>query len=189
MLRRAYDRAMELAAIATARAALAGVSFIESSVFPIPPDVMLVPMALAKPEKRGFMPGFAPSPPCSAGSSAISSAPSSSTSIGKWPILRFTAMATCLRGFPRGLCRIWRLDRVFAGFTPFPFKIITIASGLTPARLSWSSCWQASPRERLRFFVVAGLLYWFGRADQGLHRALSRLLFTIGSSCCCSAAS
>ena len=48
MLRRAYDKTMELAAHRHAPWALAGVSFIESSVFPIPPDVMLIPMVLAE---------------------------------------------------------------------------------------------------------------------------------------------
>ena len=59
MLRRAYDKTMELAAHRNAPWALAGVSFIESSVFPIPPDVMLIPMVLAERRKAWLFAGIA----------------------------------------------------------------------------------------------------------------------------------
>ena len=62
MLRPLYDKVIVLSASRHALPALATVSFAESSFFPVPPDVLLVPMALARPERARLTPSSAPLP-------------------------------------------------------------------------------------------------------------------------------
>ena len=59
MMRRLYDWMMRMAVHPNAPRALFGIAFVESSVFPIPPDVMLVPMILPNATRLGRMPMFA----------------------------------------------------------------------------------------------------------------------------------
>ena len=160
MLRRLYDWTMSLAAGRHAPPALAAVSFAESSFFPIPPDVMLIPMVIARREAAwrfaliatvasvvgglfGYLIGLALFEP-----------------VAK-PILEFYHYADEFAEF-RSVFDEWGLLIVFiAGFTPFPYKVITIASGL--AGIALLPFILASVVSRgARFFIVAALLYFFG---------------------------
>lgn len=61
-MKKLYDWTMSLAASPHATWALGAIAFAESSFFPVPPDVILVPMTLAQPKRLGLMRRFAPSP-------------------------------------------------------------------------------------------------------------------------------
>lgn len=160
MLRRAYDKTMELAAHRNAPWALAGVSFIESSVFPIPPDVMLIPMVLAERRKAWLFAGIATVASVLGGIFGYIIGYFLFETIGQ-PILNFYGYGHAFEDFARRYNE-WGAWIVFiAGVTPFPYKVITIASGVT--QLNFFVFMLASVAARgLRFFLVAALLYWFG---------------------------
>lgn len=165
MLRTLYDKTLDAAAHRHAKWWLALVSFIESSVFPIPPDVMLIPMVLA--DRRRWLQVAAI---CTAASVAGGLA---GYAIG---LLLFDTVGQALLdlyGYGEKFASFteryheWGAWTVFgAGVTPFPYKVITIASGV--AKLDILVFVVASVLARgLRFFVVAALLWRFGPAIRG----------------------
>lgn len=160
MLRRAYDKTMELAAHRNAPWALAGVSFIESSVFPIPPDVMLIPMVLAERRKAWLYAGICTFASVVGGIFGYLIGYFLFETVGQ-PILSFYGYTEAFESFAKRYNDYGAWIVFIAGVTPFPYKVITIASGVT--QLNFFVFMVASVLARgLRFFVVAGLLYWFG---------------------------
>ena len=177
MIRPLYNWTMSLAASKHAMWALAAVSFIESSFFPIPPDVLMIPMIIAAPTKAwriaavctiasvlgamlGYFIGFG-----------------LFETIGQ-PILDFYGKADDFAAFSvrYNEMGIWAV--LFAGVTPFPFKVITIASGVTampviPFILS------AIVARALRFFLIATLLYYFGAPIRDFIEKYLGLVFTV----------
>ncbi len=160
MLRSTYDWVMGLAARRDAIWVLAAIAFIESSVFPIPPDVLLIPMVLAARDRAwryaavctiasvlGGMLGYA------IGFYLFEAA-------GQ-PLLELYGYAAKFDEF-RGRYNEWGAWIVFiAGLTPFPYKVITIASGVTELDLAVFTVSSVLARG-LRFFIVAALLWWLG---------------------------
>jgi membrane protein YqaA with SNARE-associated domain len=154
MLRRLYDWTMGLAAKKHADWGLAGISFAESSIFPIPPDILLIPMVLAQRHRActvmSVIGGFA------------------GYAIGYFlfeaiglPIIEFYGYSDKFTEFSGHYNEYGAWIVFAAGVTPFPYKIITIASGVTG--LSLPIFLVASVLARgLRFFIVAGALWYFG---------------------------
>jgi membrane protein YqaA with SNARE-associated domain len=159
MLRRLYDSVLRLAASPRAPAALFVVSFLESSFFPVPPDAMLAPMVLTRPEKAwryalictvasvlGGMLGYA---------------------IGFY-LDGFATWLLALIGHAEGPAVFqawfekWGLWVILIkGLTPIPYKLVTIASGL--AHFSFLTFVIASIVTRgARFFMVAYVVKTFG---------------------------
>lgn len=160
MLRRLYDRVMDLAAHRQALWALMGVSFIESSVFPIPPDVMLIPMILAERAKAWFYAAMTTLSSVIGGAAGYAIGFFLFELVGQ-PILDFYGMTAKFDSFASGYNEYGAWIVLFAGVTPFPYKVITIASGAT--QLNFAIFMLASLAARgLRFYLVATLLYWFG---------------------------
>lgn len=160
MLRALYDWVLRLAAHPRAPWALAGVSFAESSFFPIPPDAMLIPMCLARPDKAyryalictvasviGGILGYV---------------------IGYYlfdavaqPVLRAYGYVDALARFEAwyGQWGAWLI--LIKGLTPIPYKIVTIASGA--AKFDFLVFLLCSIITRgARFFLVAALIRKFG---------------------------
>jgi membrane protein YqaA with SNARE-associated domain len=159
MLRRLYDSLMGLAASRRAPLWLAVVSFVESSVFPAPPDLMLAPMVLAKPEHAwrnaaictlasvaggmlGYAIGYFLDP------------------VGR-AILNMMGQSGALESFQAWYAQ-WGLAVILIkGLTPIPYKLVTIASGL--AHFNFGMFVVASVATRgARFFLVAALLKFYG---------------------------
>ncbi len=161
-LGRLFNRVMALSRHRHAMAALAGVSFVESSVFPIPPDAMLVPMVLSKPRQAFWIATV-----CTV-ASVLGGMLGYYIGYGLWQAIGNPIMT--MYGYDENFKRFaenyneWGAWIVFsAGITPFPYKVITIASGL--AHLDLVTFIVASVLSRgLRFFGIACLLYWFGDA-------------------------
>lgn len=168
-----YRRAMVWSRHPHAPWYLGGMSFAESSFFPIPPDVMLAPMCLAQPRQAwrlallttlasvaGGLFGYA------IGHFAIDAVLPWLQDGRYWP-----AYQTAVAWFER-----WGFWAVFiAGFSPIPYKVFTIAAGaLSLALLPFVA---ASLIGRgARFFLVAGLMAWGGeRMEAALHRHMDRL--------------
>ena len=160
MLRRLYDWTMGLAARRHALSAMAAVSFVESSFFPIPPDVLLIPMVLAAPRRAWLIATVCTVASVLGGAFGYAIGLFLLEAIGQ-PILDLYGHGDSFAAFAAAFNEQgWWL--VFgAGLTPFPYKVITIASGATG--LNFLTFMVASVAARGgRFFIVAGLLYFFG---------------------------
>ncbi len=166
MLRRLYDWTMGLAGHRHAVGALACVSFIESSVFPIPPDVLLIPMVLAARRRAWLIAAVCTLASVAGGAAGYGIGFFLFEGIGR-PLLEFYGYMADFAAFQAQFNEWGAWIVAGAGLTPFPYKVITIASGVTA--LDPLVFMVASLLSRgLRFFLLAGLLWYFGPAIRGL---------------------
>lgn len=159
-----YDWSMQVSRSKYALLFLIAIAFIESSFFPIPPDVFLIPMVLACRKKAWLY----------AGACTVASVLGGyfGYGIGMFlydlvavPILNFYGYMQQFDEF-RHYYNEWGAWIVLgAGVTPFPYKVITIASGITHLDLFTFTIASILSRG-LRFFLVAGLLWYFGAKIQ-----------------------
>jgi membrane protein YqaA with SNARE-associated domain len=170
---RLYDKVMSWSAHRHAPRYLAGLSFAESSFFPIPPDVMLAPMSLARPEKAwhyaslttiasvvGGIVGYL------IGMFAFSFIEPVLHDLGYWD--KFLKVKEWFDA--------WGFWAIFiAGFSPIPYKIFTISAGVIS--MSFFPFVLASAIGRGgRFYLVAGLMKWGGASmEQTLRAYIDRL--------------
>jgi len=160
VLQKLYDRTIALSAHRHALLALALISFIESSVFPIPPDVLLIPMVLAARDRAWIIAGVATAASVAGGFAGYAIGSVFFEGLGQ-PILDFYGYTEKFREFA-DLYNEWGIWIVGgAGFTPFPYKVITIASGVTGLDLTEFGIASLVSRGA-RFFLVAALLWKFG---------------------------
>jgi membrane protein YqaA with SNARE-associated domain len=161
MLRRLYDWVMGLAASRHAPASLFAISFAESSFFPIPPDVMLAPMVLARPDRAWRYAAL-----CTLASvlgGMLGYAIGYFLSDVALMLMKATGHAEGLASFQcwYGRFGVWVI--LIKGLTPIPYKLVTIASGL--AHFSFPIFVIASAVTRsARFFLVAGVVKKVGPA-------------------------
>lgn len=141
---------------------LAFISFIESSFFPIPPDILLIPMILAARDKAWFYAGV-----CTL-ASVLGGYLGYAIGYGFYETLGAPIVASY--GYEDQFLRFqdryheWGAWIVaMAGLTPFPYKIITIASGVVNLDMFTFSIASLLSRGA-RFFLVAALLWWMGPA-------------------------
>ena len=160
MLRRTYDRTMALADHPQAMWWLALVAFVEASVFPIPPDVLMIPMILARPNRAFAIAGVALVASVLGGLLGYAIDALAYDSIGQ-PILSTMGKAEAMETFRVKFNDFGFWAVLTAGVTPFPYKVITIMSGWTGMPLVTFIATSILARS-LRFFVVAGLLWAFG---------------------------
>ena len=144
---------------------LAVVSFVESSFFPIPPDVLLVPLVIAQRDRAWFIAFVCTAASVAGGMLGYLIGAALYDTIGV-ALLEFYGYLAKFTEF-QSLYNEWGAWIVFgAGITPFPYKVITIASGVT--RLDLFVFVVASVLARgIRFFAVAGLLWWWGPQIRG----------------------
>ncbi|MDJ0628267.1 MAG: YqaA family protein [Rhodobacter sp.] len=177
MVRRLYDWTVSLAASRNALWALAIVAFLESSVFPIPPDILMIPMILAAPSRAFLIAGVALAASVLGGLLGYYIGYGLFETVGG-PVLEFYGKEAYFDEF-RARYNDWGAWAVLvAGVTPFPYKVITILSGATA--LSLPVFIAASILARgLRFFVVAGLLWKYGEPIRYFIERRLGLMFTI----------
>ena len=166
MLKKIYDKTLELASHKSSNFYLSIISFIESSFFPIPPDVMIIPMSLAK--KHEYLKIF-----------FIATLFSSLGGLfGYFIGSLFTDKAIILLGFygyedqvlhlknqlnsKSGVYSLWLGTLFLAGFTPLPFKIFTITSGIINFNI-FAFLIICLISRGLRFFIVAYFSVKFGK--------------------------
>ena len=159
MFRKLYDWVFALARSRHATPALAVVSFAESSFFPVPPDVMLAPMILARPEKAYFY-AFVCTVASVLGGILGYAIGYYLTDLGLW-LMSLLGHADGLEEFQHWFDR-WGLAVILIkGLTPVPYKLVTIASGL--AAFSFPVFVAASVVTRGgRFFLEAWILRRWG---------------------------
>jgi membrane protein YqaA with SNARE-associated domain len=140
--------------------ALAIVSFVESSFFPIPPDVLMIPMILAAPRKAWLIAGVALVSSVLGGLLGYAIGAFAYDQIGQ-PILAALGKGDAAAAFSTKFNDFGFWAVLGAGVTPFPYKVITIMSGWTGMPIATFMATSILARG-LRFFVVAALLYHFG---------------------------
>lgn len=160
MLRRLYDRIMQLAEGPEAMKWLALVSFAESSFFPVPPDAMIVPMVLARPERAWRIAAVCTLASVVGGFFGYAIGYFLFETVGQ-PIVDFYGLQSAFLKFHDEF-REWGLWIILIkGLTPIPYKIVTIASGVAHFDLLVFALASLATRGA-RFFLVAALLRAFG---------------------------
>ena len=162
MLQRLYTWVMRLAASRHATLALFCIAFAESSFFPIPPDILLIPMMLARPREAWRLAAYCTLASVAGGLLGYAIGYYGFDLIGR-PILEFYHAMGRYDALKAGFDRwgVWII--IIKGMTPIPYKLVTIASGV--AHFDLVAFVGASIISRsLRFFLLAALLWWFGPA-------------------------
>ena len=160
MVRAIYDWMLDMSASPNAMWFLALVAFAESSFFPIPPDIMLIPMILALPDKAWRIAGLATVSSVVGGFFGYGIGVFFFDLIAK-PILTFYGYMQQFDVF-KEYYHQWGAWIVFgAGITPFPYKVITIASGVVHLDLLTFAIASLVARG-MRFYLVAWLLKKYG---------------------------
>ena len=160
MIRALYDFTLSLAEHPKAIWALALVAFAESSVFPIPPDVLLIPLIIANPRKAWLFATVTLVASVLGGLAGYAIGHFAFEQIGR-PILDALGKAEAIEAYAHKFNNVGFWAVLAAGVTPFPFKVITIMSGATAMPLSVFIPTAILARG-LRFFAVAALLRIFG---------------------------
>ncbi|QDC09583.1 DedA family protein [Oceanicola sp. D3] len=177
MLRSLYDWTISLATSRYALWALAVVAFIESSVFPIPPDVLMIPMILATPHRSWVIAGVATVSSVLGGLLGYAIGALLFDSVGQ-PILAALGKGDAVAEFNTRFNDFGFWAVLTAGLTPFPFKVITIMSGWTGMPLATFIITSIIARG-LRFFIVAALLWKFGTPIRDFIEKRLGLMFTL----------
>ena len=177
MIRKLYDWTMSLADHPRALWVLAFVSFIESSVFPIPPDVLMIPMILARPSRAFVIAGVAMVASVLGGMLGYIIGAFAFETIGE-PILSALGKEAAAVRFNERFNDLGFWPVLIAGLTPFPYKIITIMSGWSAMPLGTFIITSIIARG-LRFFAVAGLLWYFGAPVREFIEKRLGLMFTL----------
>ena len=164
MLNILYEKSLKLAAHKNSKKFLAIISFIESSFFPIPPDVMIVPMVIAK--KNDYLKIFLIATLFSTLGGVLGYFIGSYFLDIGMRVVDFYGYEDKVLDLKESLTRgsglyIWLATLFLAGFTPLPFKVFTITSGIIGFNL-FIFLFICLISRGLRFFIVSYLSYKFG---------------------------
>ncbi|MCZ8375134.1 MAG: DedA family protein [Beijerinckiaceae bacterium] len=160
MFKQLYDWTIGLANSRRAPQALAAVSFAESSFFPVPPDVMLVPMTMARPERAWQYAAICTLASVLGGIAGYLIGALLYDTLGAW-LIRLYGYGDKMDAFRALYQQHGHWIILIKGFTPIPFKLITIASGLAGYDFLMFVLLSAITRGA-RFFLVAGVMNRFG---------------------------
>ena len=177
MLRRLYDWTISMAAHRHALWVLAAVAFVESSVFPIPPDILMIPMILAARHRAFLIAAVCTASSVLGGLLGYGIGALAFEQLGR-PILESLGKAGAMEEFATRFNDFGFWSVLVAGVTPFPYKVITIMSGWTAMPLDTFMLTSVLARG-LRFFVVAALLWRFGAPIRDLIERRLGLMFTL----------
>jgi membrane protein YqaA with SNARE-associated domain len=160
MLDRLYSRALALAASRYAMLAMAAISFAESSFFPLPPDILLIPMTLAQPRRAWLTAGVCTLSSVLGGFVGYAIGYFLFDAVGR-PVLEFYHAMDRYEALKAAFAEWGAWIIILKGLTPIPFKLVTIASGVAHFDLLAFTLASLVSRS-LRFFLLAALLWWFG---------------------------
>lgn len=177
MIRALYDWTLRLAEHPRALWALAIVAFIESSVFPIPPDILMIPMILAAPRRAFVIAGVATLSSVLGGMFGYWIGAVLFDTVGL-PVLEFYGKTANFDTFRETYNQWGAWAVLIAGVTPFPYKVVTILSGSTGLDI-WVFTFASVVARGLRFFIVAALLWKFGAPIRDFIERRLGLMFTL----------
>lgn len=160
MLRRIYDWCIAAADKPYALWMLTGVSFAESSFFPVPPDIMLIPMSLAKPHRAWLYATVCTAASVAGGVLGYSIGALLYDSIGQW-LIGLYGYGDKVEAFRSSYAQYGAWIILLKGLTPIPYKIVTITSGFAGYNL-WLFVLFSIIARGGRFFGAALLMNRFG---------------------------
>jgi len=173
MLRRLYDWCVASAGKPYASWIMGVVSFAESSFFPVPPDAMLIPMALARPDKAWFFATVCTVTSVLGGLVGYFIGAVLYDSVGHW-LIQLYGYGNKVEAFREAYAQWGTLLILVKGVTPIPYKIVTITSGFAGYPVVMFILCSIVARG-MRFYLVAFLLNRYG--DRARHIIEERLTF------------
>ena len=177
MLRKIYSNTLQLAERKSANYFLALVSFVESSIFPIPPDLLIIPMVLAKPNKAFLIAGIATLFSALGGLLGYLIGYFLWVEIGEI-ILNVFHLENDFEKIREHYNEVGSLAVLAASITPFPYKVITLFSGFVAMNLFTFLMISLFGRG-LRFFILAGLIFYFGEKARFFIEKYLNVLFIL----------
>ena len=170
-----YDRAMHWSRHAHAPRYLAGLTFAESSFFPVPPDVMLAPMVLARRERAWYLATLTTGASVLGGLFGYLIGMYLYNHVGERVVEFYHAEEAFIELHSWfEAYGIWVI--LVAGFTPIPYKLFTITAGILSMTLVPFLLFSLVGRGA-RFFLVAALIFWGG---EPLERVIRKYIDLIG---------
>jgi membrane protein YqaA with SNARE-associated domain len=160
LLRRLYDRCIAAAGKPHATWTMGAVSFAESSFFPIPPDIMLVPMALARPDRAYRLAAWCSIMSVAGGVLGYAIGALLYDSVGQW-VMHVYGYGSKVEEFRAAYAQWGAWIILLKGLTPIPYKIVTITSGFAGYNLGLFILFSLITRSA-RFFVLAFLIDRYG---------------------------
>ena len=176
-MKKLYDWTLRMSDHPRALWVLAFIAFLESSVFPIPPDVLMIPMILANPRRAWLIAGVATLASVVGGMLGYAIGAFAFDTIGE-PILTSMGKAHAMEEFNQTFVDAGFWAVLGAGITPFPYKVITIMAGWTGMPLATFAVTSGIARA-FRFFVLAILLWYFGPPIRTFIEKRLGLMFTL----------
>lgn len=177
LLKSLYNWTLSLARHPNALVALALVAFVESSIFPIPPDVLMIAMIIAQPNRAFVIALVATIASVAGGLAGYWIGQEAFETVGR-PILSLYGKESYFAEFQSRYNEWGAWAVLIAGVTPFPYKVITILSGATGLSLTVFMVASLIARS-LRFFLVAFLLWKFGSPLRDFIERRLGLMFTV----------
>jgi membrane protein YqaA with SNARE-associated domain len=171
LLRRLYDWCMGAADKPHAIWTMGAVSFAESSFFPVPPDVMLIPMALARPDRAYLLATWCTITSVAGGMVGYAIGALLYGSLGAW-LIHFYGYGGKVEAFREAYAQWGAWIILLKGLTPIPYKVVTITSGFAGYNFGLFVVFSIIARAT-RFFVLAFLLHRYG--EQARHIIEKRL--------------
>jgi membrane protein YqaA with SNARE-associated domain len=166
LLRRLYDWCIAAADKPYATWLLGTVSFVESSFFPVPPDAMLIPMALARPDKAWFYATVCTVTSVAGGVLGYLIGAMLYDSIGLW-LMQLYGYGNKVEAFREAYAQWGSWIILIKGLTPIPYKIVTIASGFAGFNLLLFVLLSIVARG-MRFYAEAFLLNRYGKEARAI---------------------
>jgi membrane protein YqaA with SNARE-associated domain len=160
MLRRIYDWCIEAAHKPYALWIMAAVAFAESSFFPVPPDVMLIPMSLARPARAWLYAAVCTAASVLGGILGYAIGALLYDSLGQW-LISLYGLGDKVEAFRAGYAEYGAWIILLKGLTPIPYKLVTITSGFANFNI-WLFVILSVIARGGRFFFVAILLNRYG---------------------------
>ena len=160
MLRRIYDWCIDAAHKPYALWIMAAVAFAESSFFPVPPDVMLIPMSLARPARAWLYATICTTASVLGGVLGYAIGALLYDSLGQW-LIQLYGLGDKVEAFRTGYAEYGAWIILLKGLTPIPYKLVTITSGFANFNI-WLFVVLSVIARGGRFFVVAILLNRYG---------------------------
>jgi len=171
LLRRMYDWCIDAAHKPHALWIMGAIAFAESSFFPVPPDVMLIPMALARPNRAYVLAAWCTVTSVAGGLLGYAIGALLYDSVGAW-LIQLYGYGDKVESFRAAYAQWGAWIILLKGLTPIPYKIVTITSGFAGYNIGLFIVFSIIARAT-RFFVLAFLLHRYG--EQARHIIEKRL--------------
>ena len=178
MLRRAYDWCIAAAHRPYALWLMGFVSFVESSFFPVPPDVMLIPMSLAQPKRAWTYATVCTLTSVAGGVLGYGIGALLYDSVGHW-LISLYGYGDKVEAFREAYARWGTLIILIKGVTPIPYKIVTITSGFAGYNI-WLFVAFSFVARGMRIYLVAFLLSRYGEIAREIIEKRLAFWFTLG---------